>query len=159
MAFQDNVLGVKDLTDNLKRIGAVVGGAELADSLEKGVMEIVWQAKQNVMAQGLHETGELWNSIKPVKVNQFTVAIRVGVDHGAVHEYGLENQIITDKQRRFFWAKFSETQDDMWKALALSTTYTIPARPYLRPAVDEMKLQAAVTTAQSLGGKFSHVIK
>ncbi len=159
MAFQENVVGFKDLSDNLKRIAAIVGGAELADSLEKGAMEIVWQAKQNVMAQGLHDTGDLWKSIEPVKINQFTVAIRVSADHGAVHEFGLENQIITDKQRRFFWAKFSETDDDMWKALALSTTYTIPARPYLRPAVDEMKLQAVQTTAMSLGGKFSHVVK
>jgi hypothetical protein len=140
MAFQTEVIGLKDLEQNLKAIARVVGGAELADSLAKGAMEVVWQAKQNIMAQGLHETGELWGSVKPIKVNQFRVDVKVDADHGAAHEYGLENQHITDRQRRFFWAKWAETGDEMWRALALSTTYTIPARPYL-------------------GGKFAHVVK
>jgi len=159
MALQENVVGFKDLSDNLKRIAAIVGGAELADSLQKGAMEIVWQAKQNVMSQGLHETGDLWSSIEARKVNQFTVAVRVGVEYAATHEYGLEKQTITPRQRRFFWAKFAETKDDMWKALALSTTYTISARPYLRPAMDEMKRQSVIITGRSLGGKFAHVTK
>lgn len=153
------VIGLKDLNDNLKRIAAVVGGKELADSLAKGAQEIVWQAQQNVMKQGLYDTMALHDSIQPRKVNQYTVDIEVGVVYGAVHEYGLERQVITDRQRRFFWAKFAETGDDMWKALALSVTYTIPARPYLRPAVDEAKKAAVLMTAQSLGGKFSHVVK
>lgn len=159
MAYQEEVLGLKDLTQNLKAIAKVAGGAELADSLATGAQEIVWQARQNIMKQGLYDTMDLWKSVKVVKVNQYRVDIRVGVIYGAVHEFGLEKQKITDKQRRFFWAMYAQTKDDMWKALALSETYTIPARPYLRPAVDEMKKAAVLTTAQSLGGKFAHVVK
>ena len=158
MAFQQNVLGLKDLTANLKRIAKVVGGAELADSLATGAQEIVWQAQQNVMAQGLYDTMALHDSIRVVKVNQYTVKVEVGVVHGAVHEYG-GTFTITERQRRFFWAKHAETGNDMWKALALSVTYTIPARPYLRPAIDEMKKAAILTVGQSLGGKFAHVVK
>jgi hypothetical protein len=119
----------------------------------------VWQAQQNVMKQGLYDTMELHDSIKPIKVNQFRVDVEVGAGHGAVHEFGLEKQVITPRQRRFFWAKFAETGDEMWKALALSETYTIPARPYLRPAADEQKHAAWLTVAQSLGGKFAHAVK
>lgn len=155
----DNVIGLKDLDANLRAIAKVVGGAELADSLEKGAMEIVWQAQQNVMAQGLYDTMALHDSIKPVKVNQYTVNVEVGVVYGAVHEYGLDQQKITDRQRAFFWAMWAAEGDEMWKALALSDTYTIPARPYLRPAVDEQKHAAWLTVAQSLGGKFAHVVK
>ena len=158
MAFQQNVLGLKDLTDNLKRIAGVVGGAALADSLATGAQEIVWQAQQNVMAQGLYDTMALHDSIKTRKVNQYTVNVVVGAIYGAVHEYG-GTFTITERQRGFFWAKHAETGDDMWKALALSATYTIPARPYLRPAIDEMKKAAGLTVAQSLGGRFGHVVK
>lgn len=158
MAFQRNVLGLKDLTDNLKRIAKVVGGAELADSLGTGAQEIVWQAQQNVMAQGLYDTMALHGSIRVVKVNQYTVKIVVDKVYGAVHEYG-GTFTITERQRKFFWAKWYESGNRMWKALALSTTYTIPARPYLRPAIDEMKKAAILTTAQSLGGKIAHCVK
>ena len=158
MALQVEVIGLKDLTANLKAIAAVVGGAELADSLAKGAQEIVWEAQKNVMAQLLHESGDLYKSIRVVKVNQYTVRIEVGVVYGAAMEYG-QVQIVTDKQRRFFWARFAETGDDMWKAMALSTTLTTPARPYLRPAIDTMKRGAVITVAQSLGGKWAHVVK
>ena len=159
MAYQIEVLGLKDLEKNLKAIAKVIGGAELADSLAKGAMEIVWEAQKNVMAQGLYDTMALWKSIHPKKVNQYRVDIEVDVVYGAVHEYGLSNQVITNKQRRFFWAKYAQTRDTMWKALALSTTYTIPARPYLRPAIDTQKRAALITIAQSLGGKFAHAVK
>jgi phage gpG-like protein len=162
MAYQIEVLGLKDLEKNLKAIAKIIGGNELADSLAKGAMEIVWEAQKNVMAQGLYDTMALWKSIHPKKVNQYRVDVEVGNDkvvYGAVHEFGLPNQPITDKQRRFFWAMYAKTKDTMWKALALSTTYTIPARPYLRPAIDTQKRAALTTVAQSLGGKFAHVVK
>ena len=159
MTFQIEVIGLKDLEINLKAIAAVIGGAELADSLATGAMEIVWEVQKNLMAQGLHESGDLSESVKVVKVNQYRIDIKVDADYGAVHEYGLENHPITAKQRRFFWAKFAETNDDMWKALALSQTYTIPARPYFRPGVDTARKAALLTAAQSLGGKFAHVAK
>jgi len=158
MALQTDVVGLKDLEANLKAIAAVITGAELADSLATGAQEIVWEAQKNIMAQGLHESGDLRDSIHTRKINQFRVDIVVGAVYGAAMEYG-QIQIVTDKQRRFFWAKFAETGDDMWKAMALSTKLTTPARPYLRPAIDTAKKAAILTVAQSLGGRFAHVIK
>jgi len=159
MALQRQVIGLKDLNRNLKAIAGIVGGAELADSLAKGAQEIVWETQLNIMRQGLYDTMALYDSVHTKKINQYRVDVVVGTAYSSVHEFGLENQIITDKQRRFFWAKYAATNDDMWKALALSVTYTIPARPYFRPAIDTHKRAAVLTTAQSLGGKFSHVVK
>ena len=162
MPLQTEVIGLKDLEANLKAIAAVMSGAELADSLAKGAQEIVWQAQGNMMAQGLHESGDLYDSGRTKKINQYRVDVVFGskeILYAAVHEYGLDRQVITDRQRRFFWAKYAETKDDMWKALALSVTYSIPARPYLRPAIDTAKKAAILTVAQSLGGKFAHVVK
>lgn len=142
----------------MKRIAKLVPQGEVADSLQAGAWEIVDEARHNVWAQTLVETLELHDSILPKKINQFRVDIEVGAIHGAVHEFGLENQPITERQRRFFWAKWAQERDPMWKALALSATYTIPARPYLRPAVDTKKRAAARITASSLGGKIAQAV-
>lgn len=158
MGFKMEVVGYKDLNENLKRISRVLKGKELADSLDKGAQEIVGQAKRNVMRQLLYDEGDLWSAIKTRKINQWRVDVIVDVDHGAVHEFGYTGTI-TPRQRRFFWAKWAETGDPMWKALALSVTYTIPMRAYLRPAIDEQKRQAVLTVGYSLGGKFAHVVK
>jgi len=154
--------GYKELSDNCKRIAQVIGGASLADSMATGAQEVLWQAQLNIMTQGLHETGALHDSGHLEKVNQYRVDVTFGskdVPYAAVHEYGLPNQEITLKQRGFFWYKFRETAETMWKGLALSETYTIPARPYLRPAFDEQWRAALLATAQSLGGKIVHAMK
>jgi phage gpG-like protein len=150
MAFQENVVGLQDLKNNFAAIAKLVPSRDLAEAVKAGAEVIAEQARENALDQGLLDSGDLIYSIKAIGINQWIAAVRVGVVYGAVHEYGLENQVITDRQRRFFWAKFSETGDDMWKALALSSTYTIPARPYLRPAIDTRKTEAVKRTADFL---------
>jgi phage gpG-like protein len=146
VTVKTEVIGYKDFDKKMQALAyAVRPQVGLASSLEEGAWEIVAGARHNIGRQTLIDTRELENSILPVKVNQYRVDVRVGVPYGAVHEYG-GTFTITDRQRRFFWAKYSETNDDMWKALALSKTYTIPPRPYLRPAIDEYK-QAAIQAA------------
>lgn len=159
MAFRQKVLGLDDLDRNLKAVAGLVPGGELADALADGAWDIAIRAKQNAKAQGLMDTGDLIASIQPRKINQFRVDVEVGVVYGAVHEFGLENQVITDRQRRFFWAMHAETGDGMWKALALSDTYTIPARPYLRPAIDTEKRSAIEHAGRSLAHKIDGVVK
>lgn len=137
MKLRMQVLGLKDLEISLRNIvGTVInpqGGISdiLADALEDTVLA---QAKRNVWR--LFDTdGDFPERIVIRKVNQYRVDIEVRAPYGAVHEYGGTFEI-TARQRRFFWAMFVNTEDEMWKALALSVTYTIPARPYLRPAID-----------------------
>ena len=146
MTVKTEVIGYKDFDKKMKALAyAVRPQVGLAESLADGAQVIADAAKHHAARQGLYETYALIDSIEPVKVNQYRVDVRVGVPYGAVHEYG-GTFTITDRQRRFFWAKYAETNDDMWKALALSKTYTIPPRPYLRPAIDEHK-QAAIQAA------------
>ena len=65
---------------------------------------------------------------------------------------------ITERQRRFFWARWYATGDEMWKALALSVTYTIPARPYLRPAIDAERTYAMALVADCLAYKMEKAV-
>jgi len=87
------------------------------------------------------------------------VDIEFDIVYSAVHEYGLYNQVITPRQRRFFWAMWNQTKDEMWKALALSVTYTIPPRPYLRPAIDETRREAMRDTAWALRHKLAKQLR
>ena len=159
MAYQHRVLGVKDFDRNLRAITRMVGGDEMANALEDGAWVIVLEARRNIVSNGLVDTREMHDKTRPRKVNQYTVDVIVDVPYGAVHEYGLQDQVITERQRRFFWAKYIETGDDMWKALALSVTYTIPARPFLRPAVDTKKKEAFITTAAYLENRMRRLVK
>lgn len=63
-----------------------------------------------------------------------------GVPYARIHEKGgYTHPRVTPKSRAFFWYKFKETGDPMWKAMALSrkTRFTVPMpkREYLMPAL------------------------
>ncbi len=158
MAFKREVIGLRDLEQNLKRLAKLVPGGEIVDSLEDGAWVIALGARDNAVAQGLIESGALVDSIRPRKINQFRVDVEVGVVYGAAHEFGV-TVTITERQRRFFWAKFAETSDEKWRALALSVDYTIPMKPYLRPAVDTEKKAAVKRAGRSLAVKIDEAIK
>lgn len=99
-----------------------------------GAQVVLDQAKQNVRDTFENRTGHLEGSGHLENVRAGRVDVVFDAVHSAAHEYGLPEFQITKKQRRFFWAMWFATKDEMWLALALSTTYTIPARPYLGPA-------------------------
>lgn len=73
-----------------------------------------------------------------VVIGQFGSA----VPYAGIHETGgtiSATQVVTSRQRAFFWAKYFSTNDPRWKASALSKMLhihsTIPRRPYLAPAL------------------------
>ena len=160
MSFSIKVKGVNDFNKGLQDVAKALGPPHMAEGLRKSGEVIQHKAQENLLEQELYLTGKLYDDIKVVVVNQYAVEILVDSDYGAVHEFGYTG-VITPRQRSFFWAKWYETQDDMWKALALSHTYTIPARPYLRPASDdagtrekavwEFKLHLARVLSRELG--------
>jgi len=161
MAYKEQaVIGFKDLNKSIKELARAVSGSDLADALKDGAWEIVDQARDNARAQGLEKTGALIQAIRPVAINQYRVDIIVDVPYGATQEFGLAEQRITDLQRRFFWYMWSWDKDPVWRALALSETYTIPAKPYMRPAIDDpqTKKRAAEMTARTLGEHFQKAV-
>ena len=157
MAFQEQVIGLDDLERNLNKIAKMIGGEALTEALVAGAWDVAKQARKNAAAQGLRKTGDLIDSIRPIKMAQDRVDVQVGVIYGATHEFGYKGTV-TERQRRFFWAMYIKTKEDMWKALALSKTYTIPARPYLRPAIDSQKLQSLKLVARTLYHKMQQVV-
>lgn len=149
--FGMRVIGVKEVEATFRNLLKGVKPSVKAEVLLAGAEVVAEEVRDNILDQELVDSGDLYDSIEVYKINQWSAGVRSKLVYAAVHEFGLENQLITEKQRRFFWFMFSSTGDDMWKALALSTTYTIPARPYFRPAVDsgEVKREAALAVMRS----------
>lgn len=91
--------------------------------------------KSNIDATDKHSnpfpTGDLKNGYYKNVINSYTVDIVNDVPYAAIQNYGGEIQY-TEKMRKFFWARFYETGDPLYKSLALSKkpTITIPKRDF-----------------------------
>lgn len=145
------------VTVTVKGIGTLQAAiSRVVSTMERGAVTalmaggevIVESIEDKILEQDLFDEGSLFESVDAEETGPKSIKVKAGpLPYTFVHEFGLQDQQITDRQRRFFWAMFRETQDEMWKWLALSDTYTIPARPYFRPGVDESKAQAAKAIA------------
>jgi hypothetical protein len=81
-------------------------------------------------------------SLSKVTVTPQGVDFTVGTTSivALVQEYGA-TITITEKMRKFFWAKYAETGADMWRGLALTkkSVITIPPRPFFSKALQELE--------------------
>ena len=154
--IRTEIIGLDELQ---RQLGAILDGVEAgrAVALLAGGYVLVDGVKGKIAEQGLVDTGELIGELVDAEADsEDTVIVREGPRADIfAHEYGLNNQPITPRQRAFFWAKYSETNDDKWKALALSATYTIPARPHFRPGVR----QAQGKAAKAIAAKAARILK
>ena len=89
---------------------------------------------RGVMADNKNKEGGIVIDIDGSGIGEMTKY--VSLPYARVHEYGGVIPI-TQRMRGFFWHKFYQTADEKWKFMALSRagSFTIKARPYLRPAL------------------------
>ena len=136
------VSGTVELTQNLQKLADLVSGVELEQALMQGGFVIEAAAKQNVEEQELIDTGNLRGGIQTVAVTHELVEVGPQAEYAAIHEFGGEvHPKVTDKMRGWAFAMFRETGKDIYLGIALTKKsnldITIPARPYMRPALDE----------------------
>lgn len=115
--------------------------ARLENGVKRGLILSGMLVAQRAQAKSPRDTGRLKRSLtrgEPFQSGPSRWAIDIGTNviYAAAQEFGYSGHV-TEKQRRFFWAMWYTTNNPMWRALALSEKYTIPAQPYLRPALDE----------------------
>lgn len=94
------------------------------------------------------KTARLQSQINVVRNdNTSTVSIGSNLVYSRIQQEG-GKITITPKMRKFFWAKYSETKNPVWKAMALKKGFIrIPARPYLNiPASDFGRIRNSVET-------------
>lgn len=141
----------------VKRQGKFKNAAAKAENgVKRGLILAANLVAQRATGKAPRDTGRLKRSItrgdpKPTGKNRWGIDVGTNVIYAAAQEFGFTG-VITDKQRRFFWAKSADTGNPMWRALALSTEYTIPAHPYLNPALDESKREIATIILRSVVG-------
>lgn len=149
-----NVVGIKDLQGKFKKMAEDIGGAGRAEIAMAGAEVVATQVRENIRANNLIEEGHLIGSVEAFKVNQWTAGVAVGrgneeaQNYAAVHEYGAKDVIITPKQRAYFKWRCSLDPGGVFCTLIHKDTYTIPARPYFRPALKQSR-RAAVKEMES----------
>jgi len=117
--------GVKviKLDNRFKEVIAAASGDNIMKSLLAGGEVVRNHAKLNIQAQELVDTSNLLNSISVQEGSggktDATVEIGTNVEYAAIHEFG-----------------GTIHQTNAW-GKGIEQTITIPARSYLRPAVDE----------------------
>lgn len=87
--------------------------------------------------------------IREVTFSGDSAVLEIGskVPYAALQELG-GTRAVTPNMRRFFWAKYFEARIigdpliTMWSALRFANVITYPARPFLRPAIDEVDIPA-----------------
>ena len=117
--------GVKviKLDNRFKEVIAAASGDNILKALLAGGEVVRNHAKLNIHAQELVDTGNLLNSISVQEgsggKSDATVEIGTNVEYAAIHEFG-----------------GAIHQTNAW-GKGITQTIHIPARPYLRPALDE----------------------
>ena len=130
--------GVKviKLDDKFKEVIAAASGDNIVKSLLAGGEVVRNHAKLNIQAQELVDTSNLLNSISVQEGSSgktdATVEIGTNVEYAAIHEFG-----------------GAIHQTNAW-GKGIEQTIHIPARPYLRPALDEHDNDIKSAVGQSL---------
>ena len=108
----------------------------LRAAVRRAGLAVAGQAQKNVTGGGSSttmlnvRTGRLRSSISAVMVGPYAVAVGTNVVYGPIHEYGGEILPVRSK-----WLRF-QTPDGQWHTVA---KVRIPARPWLRPALEKMR--------------------
>ena len=138
--------GVKviKLDDRFKEVIAAASGDNIMKALKAGGEVVRNHAKLNIQAQELVDTSNLLNSISVQEgsggKSDATVEIGTNVEYAAIHEFG-----------------GAIHQTNAW-GKGIEQTIHIPARPYLRPALDENENDIKAAVGQSLVDQITGVL-
>ena len=130
--------GVKviKLDNKFKAVAAAASGDNIVKALLAGGDVVRNHARLNIQAQELVDTSNLLNSISVQEGSggktDATVEIGTNVEYGAIHEFG------GPIHQTNAWGK------------GIEQTIHIPARPYLRPSLDENESSIKDAVGQSL---------
>ena len=165
---------IDQFAEKLRSLGEDVRGKALANSALAGAKVISNAARENIKEQGLIRTRTLSRSLTEQVIEQSAdyVEVEVGtnLEYAAIHEYG---GTIRPKSSKYlaipvgsYTGSPSKHGDLKLRKTAngnlvmvdasgsvqyvLKSSVTIPARPYLRPAVDENQEEIIETVAKSL---------
>lgn len=140
----------------MKKKDFIIIGNQILDKIGENVLDYVnfnrGLPQENIVS---NRTGRLVDSIlggrgnkdhiRSVEFENDSMVLTIGtkVPYAALLEKG-GIRVVTDKMRRFFWAKYFETKDSdspisvMWSILRFKDTIIYRPRPYFKPAVESV---------------------
>lgn len=132
--------GLDEFSAKLKKLSATARSQKILDSLEAGGRVIQIYAQDNVRTKlNRHPTGNLVNNIDVKREGKIVLVGAWATIYAKIHEFG---GIITPRRAKLlhFFVDGAEV---------FTKRVSIPARPYLRPAVDEHmpEIEQAVSDA------------
>jgi phage gpG-like protein len=119
-----------NFTDEMKQIMSYQMGSVL-DTLAQGGKPPWARTKARAIAR-LHD--RFANTIHGESDETSATIKGGGTPDAFAHQFGADFlEIVTPKQRGFFWKRFYDTGDEMWKAMALSKSLhiVIPQRSFM----------------------------
>lgn len=132
---------------NESDISIFSGGSQkwkaLATSTKEKYQRLSWELEPT-----LNRSKGLMSTIEVRPQGKSSIVISANSPYAAIHQFGgiLKPTIpISLKMRKFFWAKFYETGQENWKALALTKkkelkpVIQIPARPYITLTAEDLE--------------------
>jgi phage gpG-like protein len=172
------VIGKDALIRKFRGMGAALQGASLRRAAMMGGLVIRDAARDNLEDQGLIRTGTLSRSlyaeISEQATTQAVVSVGTNLEHAAIHEFG---GTIKAKKSRYLAIPVGERTGSPLKysdlkvrktgggtlvlvdpngrlQYVLKASVEIPARPYLRPALDEKGERAKA----KMGETFTQIV-
>lgn len=102
----------------------------------KGFFGKPWKRSEH----GLIDTGDLRKSLG-VETTDTTATIYSDVEYAEIHNEGGRIKV-TEKMRKYFWARYAERKEERWKAMALKKVGSyieIPERRFVGDAPEVRK--------------------
>jgi HK97 gp10 family phage protein len=143
--------GMDEFISDLNKLSKVVRSEVSLDALEAGAQVIVAYAEDNARNKlNKHPTGNLVNSIGVRREGKTVLAGVFGVVYAKIHEFGGVIKARNAKRLVFMGADGH---------LISKKSVNIPARPYLRPAVDNHMADIKDAIIEALRGLIQKAVR
>lgn len=133
LRIASTVIGQKATENYMRNAGA---GAGRRSRVDIGPLRIVSGRLAKSLTQSEQRNPDAIEKIRQISSTKFQLRKGTSVEYAATHEYG-DVRNVTQKQKGYFFHRFNETGDSMWRAMALSDQLRYPKRPYLGPAATD----------------------
>lgn len=143
----------KDLLRRLKKVDAAVGRQAAAKALRAGSHHLMGVIKKNIAEKPLVDSGDLMSSVTEDELRTGSTSWTTFGPHkiyAAIHEFG---GVIFPTNGPYLVFKGKDGN------LVFTKSVTIPARPYIRPAIDTDGDKALEILGETLGREIDGAFK
>jgi HK97 gp10 family phage protein len=143
MTGSSKIEGLEEFIGDLRRLSSAARDDKVMSALEAGGYVIMSHAQENARNKlNKHPLGNLTNSISVKRLGKLILVGVFGVVYAKIHEYG---GVIVPRKAKALVFKVDGK-------LIRTKRVVIPARPYLRPAVDNNQPDIKTAIVDALRG-------